>query len=91
MRMCASRSAARTCFFLEQIGVAESAQDKETGFETGNAVQPPLDIGQVLHQLRFAFAHGLEFRRKTGDMRFIESGILARQQDGASGQTRFIV
>ncbi|MFL6465505.1 MAG: hypothetical protein ACJ73N_13975 [Bryobacteraceae bacterium] len=67
-------------------GVGPGQRDRLRDWECGPAA---IGIDQVLHQLRFAFAHGLEFRRKTGDMRFIESGILARQQDGASGQAGF--
>ena len=51
--------------------------------------QTPLGIGESLGQVLFVFADGRKALHEFGDVSFVYSGIVARQQDGASGQAVF--
>jgi hypothetical protein len=58
-------------------------------FETGNALQTPLDIGKRLDQFAFAQADRLKFRFISGDVLAVGFGVVGRQQYGAAGEPGF--
>ena len=69
----------------EQFGEFEAAKRVDSHFERRNAQQSPFGIGKRLDEVAFVIGSGLKALDEFGDMRLIERGIIAGEQDGPAG------
>ena len=72
--------------FLGELGAAASVEGE---FESGDAAETPVGIGDRLNELGFADADGLEFADATLDVLFVGGGIVGGKQDGAASEGGF--
>src|SRR6185437_1955703 len=73
--------------FFELLGKFVAAASIDCHFETGDALQPPLDIGKRLDQFALAQADRLEFVLISGEEVPVGFGVIGWQQDSAASQT----
>ena len=73
----------------EFLGELAAAAGIEGEFESGDAAETPIGIGDRLNQLGFADADGLEFADEAINILFVGGGIVGGQQDGAAGEGGF--
>ena len=75
--------------FFELLGKFVAATSVDRHFETGDALQTPLDVGERLDQFALAQADRLEFVLVSSEMLAVGFGVVGRQQNGAAGQDQF--
>ena len=70
----------------EEIGVLDATIGEDAGFESRDAIETPLGVGQALDQFRFALADRLVIADEAIDVTPIFFSIVARKQNCTSRQ-----
>jgi hypothetical protein len=80
----------RFVLFVRKLpGQLAAADGVNSGFERGNALQPPKRIGEGMGEALFFIFNGGELLENSFDVRLIGRAVVRWQEDGAAGETGF--
>jgi hypothetical protein len=69
----------------EQFGALDAAEGVYAGFERGDAIEPPLGVSERLYEVCFRVSDWFKADAEISAMVCVRVGIIAWQQDGATG------